>query len=624
MTRKATKSMPAKTKAKRSTKAKVVNNRSGNSSLGIFRSKWGALVVAVVFMAVGLGTLTWTRAATTTHSLWPTSAVPKTITDTDAQAVELGVKFRSKYAGKVTGVRFYKGPQNTGTHVGNLWRTSDRQKLATVTFKNETASGWQTAYFAKPVDVSANTNYVISYFAPKGRYSSDSNYFKSDRTNGPLTAPKSGNGTYAYGSKSSFPNKTYQGSNYWVDVVFSTSRFYPTPSPTAPANLQATVSGSSVKLSWTASVSTGVVNYEIWRDGAFLVGNIANLTYQDNGLTPGKKYSYQVRAVDEGGKSGFSNTASADIPSTTPPPPEPPTTPPTAPPTSSNCPNPKHTPGGPDGMGGCWPYEGNTGVPASLVSQLTPYSGSCTITAAGTVIDKKTVNCNLNIRAKNVTITNSKINGAVIVDSDFCSSYSYSVSDSTIHLNDINLRGLMSCSYTATRVNVSGGQSMAWCDTCTIQDSYLHHPLEDPAGAAANHAAHNSTVRIAKYAIVKHNTLWCFVKEYSQPNGEDTSGCSANQTGYSHDGAAPYNSRIEANLYMPTSGGYCAYGGSTTGALSSVHDIVFVNNVFKRNAYNGQGGPNCGYWGAITSFDSSRPGNQWVNNRWDDGSELKP
>jgi hypothetical protein len=292
-----------------------------------------------------------------------------------------------------------------------------------------------------------------------------------------------------------------------------------------------------------------------------------------------------------------------------------------APPVSS-CPNAKHTPGGPDGMGGCWPYEGNTGVPAGTA--LSAYTGPCTITAANTVIDKKTINCNLDIRAKNVSITNSKVNGYIMVDDTRCSTASFSVSDSTIHVGDINFRGLIYCSYTATRVNVSGGQSMAFCDTCTIQDSYLHHPLEDPEGAAANRAAHNSTVRMSKNAVIKHNTLWCYVKEYAQPNGEDTSGCSANQTGYSHDGSPPYNSRVEANLYMPTSGGYCAYGGSTTGETSKVHDIVFKDNVFKRSAYAGQGGPNCGYWGAVTSFDSSRPGNQWINNRWDDGSVLLP
>ena len=43
----------------------------------------------------------------------------------DTSAIELGVKFRSDVAGFITGLRFYKGAANTGTHVGSLW-TSDR------------------------------------------------------------------------------------------------------------------------------------------------------------------------------------------------------------------------------------------------------------------------------------------------------------------------------------------------------------------------------------------------------------------------------------------------------------------------------------------------------------------
>src|SRR5262249_36039740 len=34
-----------------------------------------------------------------------------------------------------------------------------------------------------------------------------------------------GNGVYAYGATSLFPNNTYQALNYWVDVVFSTQCF---------------------------------------------------------------------------------------------------------------------------------------------------------------------------------------------------------------------------------------------------------------------------------------------------------------------------------------------------------------------------------------------------------------
>lgn len=109
-------------------------------------------------------------------SILPTNVTPKVVTDSDTSAVELGMKFRSSIATTVTGVKFYKGPQNTGTHTGSLWSKSGT-RLATVTFKNETVSGWQTAYFTTPVNIAANTTYVISYFAPKGRYSSTTNYF---------------------------------------------------------------------------------------------------------------------------------------------------------------------------------------------------------------------------------------------------------------------------------------------------------------------------------------------------------------------------------------------------------------------------------------------------------------
>jgi hypothetical protein len=68
----------------------------------------------------------------------------------DANAVELGVRFQSDVAGVISGIRFYKGSTNTGTHTGTLWSNTGT-KLATATFTNETASGWQEVSFATPV-----------------------------------------------------------------------------------------------------------------------------------------------------------------------------------------------------------------------------------------------------------------------------------------------------------------------------------------------------------------------------------------------------------------------------------------------------------------------------------------
>jgi Domain of unknown function (DUF4082)/Bacterial Ig-like domain/Bacterial Ig domain len=161
----------------------------------------------------------------TTYSVWPATATPGTPADSDTAAVELGMRFRSDVAGQVTGARFYKGSGNTGTHVGHLWTSSGTQ-LGTVTFSGESATGWQTATFATPVTITAATTYVVSYYAPVGRYAGDTSYFAvSGVDNGPLHGLQDGadgaNGLYRYGAGGGFPNSSWQSSNYWVDVVFT-------------------------------------------------------------------------------------------------------------------------------------------------------------------------------------------------------------------------------------------------------------------------------------------------------------------------------------------------------------------------------------------------------------------
>lgn len=176
---------------------------------------------------------TFTTAAVTTpptgstYTVWASTATPGTPADSDNSAVELGMKFRSDVAGQVTGIRFYKGSGNTGTHVGHLW-TSSGTLLGTVTFSGETATGWQSATLGTPVTVTAGTTYVVSYYAPVGRYAADSGYFAgSGVDNGPLHALKDGtdgaNGLYRYGAGGGFPTDTWQSSNYWVDVTFKSA-----------------------------------------------------------------------------------------------------------------------------------------------------------------------------------------------------------------------------------------------------------------------------------------------------------------------------------------------------------------------------------------------------------------
>ncbi len=112
---------------------------------------------------------------TTQTSFWPNSTIPNLAQVRNTSSVTLGLQFYSDVAGFVTGIQFYKGVNNTGTHVGTLW-TAAGAKLASVTFSNETASGWQQANFSAPVAIAANTQYVISYTAPNGAYAQDQYY----------------------------------------------------------------------------------------------------------------------------------------------------------------------------------------------------------------------------------------------------------------------------------------------------------------------------------------------------------------------------------------------------------------------------------------------------------------
>ncbi|HEX5495759.1 MAG TPA: DUF4082 domain-containing protein [Mycobacteriales bacterium] len=159
-------------------------------------------------------------------SVWDDFTVPDTVNTPDANAIEVGTKVRFDTKGFVTGVRFYKGSQNTGTHTGSLW-SSTGTRLATGTFTSETSSGWQTLTFAEPVSVQANTTYVVSYHTDTGFYSSSRGYFGAQEASfGAVHALRSGvdgsNGVFRYGA-GGFPASSFSSTNYWVDVLFTNS-----------------------------------------------------------------------------------------------------------------------------------------------------------------------------------------------------------------------------------------------------------------------------------------------------------------------------------------------------------------------------------------------------------------
>ncbi len=158
------------------------------------------------------------------YTIFPSTAAPATATNNDQQGIAVGMKFRSSQNGFVRGVRYYKGAGTTGTHTGHLWSAAGTL-LGSATFTGETASGWQETSFASPIEIKANTTYVISVFSPSGDYPATKPYFTQAVINDPLRALADGedgpNGLYSYSATSVFPSSSFNSSNYWVDLVFT-------------------------------------------------------------------------------------------------------------------------------------------------------------------------------------------------------------------------------------------------------------------------------------------------------------------------------------------------------------------------------------------------------------------
>lgn len=283
----------------------------------------GRVLVGTSNSLVIYGLLTPPQLGPGPYSLWSTSTVPGWIDNPDSQSVELGVKFRSDDDGYISGLRFYKSTNNTGTHVADLWTTSGTL-LATATFTGETATGWQTVLFSQPVPIKAGTVYIASYHTNTGNYSDNIGYFASGVNSGPLHAPADGtsgpNGVYAYGPAGSFPTSTYHASNYWVDVLLTSLVNSVTPSNGATA--VAIDASISVRFNAPMNQTTLNSNTLLLQDtqGNSVAINIsydptsmtATLTPQSP-LTKGKTYIVTVKGGANGVSDQNGNTLASDF-----------------------------------------------------------------------------------------------------------------------------------------------------------------------------------------------------------------------------------------------------------------------------------------------------------------------
>ena len=176
--------------------------------------------------ANGSASFTWTISAPCPCSAWGSSAAPASSATTNTTAYELGTRFSTSVNGNVTALRFYKEPGMASTHTGDLW-DSNGNLLATVTFTNESASGWQQASLSSPVAITANTPYIVSYVINGGPFGYTQSQFATQGVdNGPIHLYQDGaagpNGVFNTGG-SGFPTGTWSSANYWSDIVFTQS-----------------------------------------------------------------------------------------------------------------------------------------------------------------------------------------------------------------------------------------------------------------------------------------------------------------------------------------------------------------------------------------------------------------
>lgn len=290
----------------------------------------------------------------------PTDVPDVVDTDDGNTPVTVGNKFSSSIGGYLKGLRFYKGANVAGTYTGLLYDFTSGDQLRSATFTVTPGPGWQEVRFATPIYLTAGQVYVAAVHNTAGYYSFEDAGLNTPVTSGPFTVPagngggdQTSNGLYNYGAAPSFPNNSYNNSNYMIDVVFSPSQFtvelesvvgddgctatgslqslvvssIPCTVPVTLMNLSASSSGSNnIIVKWATASEQNNKGFEIrrsltgqgnWETIAFVNGvgesnTVKNYTYLDQNL-PARRYYYQLNQVDFDGRNKLSTVVSANL-----------------------------------------------------------------------------------------------------------------------------------------------------------------------------------------------------------------------------------------------------------------------------------------------------------------------
>lgn len=170
----------------------------------------------------------------------------------------------------------------SGSHTGTLSATGASVSVTSVSLSGSNPSEFSITGVTFPITVttSQSVTFTVNFTPGATGAASATASFASSAVNTPTTASLSGTGT------------------------------------AAPIH--------SVNLSWTASTTSGIESYNVYRAvlSSSKCGTYSNIAstassttaYSDNNVTDGTTYCYATTAVDSGGESGYSNVTQAVIP----------------------------------------------------------------------------------------------------------------------------------------------------------------------------------------------------------------------------------------------------------------------------------------------------------------------
>jgi len=128
----------------------------------------------------------------------------------DNSDLTTGMRFAPKQKSIVTGLRYFRDGNFTGSTVGHLWDASGK-KIADVNFPSGT--GWITASFISPILIDSAKQYIASFSNDGGFYCPIYDFFPKEYP--PFKAITS---HYTW-VRNSYPTLTYNQTNYSVEPI---------------------------------------------------------------------------------------------------------------------------------------------------------------------------------------------------------------------------------------------------------------------------------------------------------------------------------------------------------------------------------------------------------------------